>query len=155
VVLDEHSQDEFLNVAAGLAVLAGIAASDAICWVRLRSRHRGDAHRKAADLLKTAVPDRAQLSSSLARLLDVKDEAHYGVIVVAPRKPRDTVRWASSLVSRAADEVERRWELAYADLMSLYLSGDEAADQLLSTDPLALVIGMVLDQQVRKPWSAR
>ena len=32
--------------------------------------------------------------------------------------------------------------------MSLYLSGDEAADQLLSTDPLALVIGMVLDQQI-------
>jgi uncharacterized HhH-GPD family protein len=32
--------------------------------------------------------------------------------------------------------------------MSLYLSGDEAADQLLSTDPLALLIGMVLDQQV-------
>ncbi len=32
--------------------------------------------------------------------------------------------------------------------MSLYLSGDEAADELLSTDPLALVIGMVLDQQV-------
>ena len=32
--------------------------------------------------------------------------------------------------------------------MSLYLSGDEAADQLLSTDPLSLVIGMVLDQQI-------
>jgi uncharacterized HhH-GPD family protein len=32
--------------------------------------------------------------------------------------------------------------------MSLYLSGDEAADQLLSTDPLALLIGMVLDQQI-------
>jgi uncharacterized HhH-GPD family protein len=32
--------------------------------------------------------------------------------------------------------------------MSLYLSGDEAADELLSTDPLALLIGMVLDQQV-------
>jgi hypothetical protein len=39
--------------------------------------------------------------------------------------------------------------------MSLYLSGDEAADKLLSTDPLALLSGMVLDQQVRKPWSAR
>jgi hypothetical protein len=37
--------------------------------------------------------------------------------------------------------------------MSLYLSGDEAADELLSTDPLALVVGMVLDQQVRKQWS--
>jgi uncharacterized HhH-GPD family protein len=32
--------------------------------------------------------------------------------------------------------------------MSLYLSGDEAADDLLTTDPLALLIGMVLDQQV-------
>jgi uncharacterized HhH-GPD family protein len=32
--------------------------------------------------------------------------------------------------------------------MSLYLSGDEAADQLLSTDPLALLVGMVLDQQI-------
>jgi uncharacterized HhH-GPD family protein len=32
--------------------------------------------------------------------------------------------------------------------MSLYLSGDEAADELLSTDPLALLIGMVLDQQI-------
>lgn len=30
VVLDEQSRDEFLDVAAGLAVLAGIAASDAI-----------------------------------------------------------------------------------------------------------------------------
>ena len=86
VVLDEQSRDEFLNVAAGLAVLAGIAASDAICCVRLRSRHRGDDHRKAADLLRTAVPDGAKLSASLARLLDVKDGAHYGVIVVAPRE---------------------------------------------------------------------
>jgi hypothetical protein len=39
--------------------------------------------------------------------LNVKDEAHYGVIVVSPRKARDTVRWAGSLVARAADEVER------------------------------------------------
>ncbi len=45
--------------------------------------------------------------------------------------------------------------------MSLYLSGDEAADELLSTDPLALVVGMVLDQQVplerafRSPYDLR
>ena len=32
---------------------------------------------------------------------------------------------------------------------SLHLSGDPVADELLSTDPLALLIGMVLDQQVR------
>jgi uncharacterized HhH-GPD family protein len=32
--------------------------------------------------------------------------------------------------------------------MELYLSGDQEADELLSEDPLALLIGMVLDQQV-------
>ena len=45
--------------------------------------------------------------------------------------------------------------------MSLCLSGDEAADELLSTDPLALLIGMILDQQVpmerafRSPYDLR
>jgi uncharacterized HhH-GPD family protein len=32
--------------------------------------------------------------------------------------------------------------------MPLSLTGDEAADELLSTDPLALLVGMVLDQQI-------
>ncbi|HLS13628.1 MAG TPA: HhH-GPD-type base excision DNA repair protein [Beutenbergiaceae bacterium] len=32
--------------------------------------------------------------------------------------------------------------------MELHLTGDDAADELLSTDPLALLIGMLLDQQV-------
>jgi hypothetical protein len=31
----------------------------------------------------------------------------------------------------------------------LHITGDAAADELLSTDPLALLIGMLLDQQVR------
>ena len=31
----------------------------------------------------------------------------------------------------------------------LYLSGDPEADRLLSQDPLALLIGLVLDQQIR------
>jgi len=44
-VLDERDRDEYLNVAAGLAVLSGIAASDAICCIRLGCRHRGDDHR--------------------------------------------------------------------------------------------------------------
>ena len=37
----------------------------------------------------------------------------------------------------------------------LALSGDEAADELLSNDPLALLIGMVLDQQVPLEWAFR
>lgn len=35
----------------------------------------------------------------------------------------------------------------------LYLSGDTDADALLSRDPLALLIGMVLDQQIPLEWA--
>lgn len=35
----------------------------------------------------------------------------------------------------------------------LHLSGDERADDLLSVDPLALLIGMVLDQQIPLEWA--
>jgi hypothetical protein len=62
-VLDERDRDEYLNVAAGLAVLAGIAASDTICCARLGCRHRGDDHRGAADLLRRATPDGGELAT--------------------------------------------------------------------------------------------
>jgi hypothetical protein len=107
LVLDERDRDEYLNVSAGLAVLAGIAASDSICCARLRSRHRGDDHRGAAELLRRATPDGPELAVTLLRLLDLKDEAHYGVMVVAPRKARDAHKWATRLVERAAQEIER------------------------------------------------
>jgi hypothetical protein len=98
-VLDERDRDEYLNVAAGLAVLAGIAASDAICCIRLGCRHRGDDHRRAAELLRTATPDGGELAKTLLRLLDLKDAAHYGVLVVASRKARDAVRWSGRLAA--------------------------------------------------------
>jgi hypothetical protein len=107
LVLDERDRDEHLNVSAGLAVLAGIAASDSICCARLRARYRGDDHRGAADLLRRATPDGVELATTLLRLLDLKDEAHYGVLVVAARKARDANRWATRLVDRAAEEAER------------------------------------------------
>lgn len=104
LVLGERDRDEYLNVAAGLAVLAGIAASDAICCARIRLRHRGDNHRGAADLLRQATPDGSELARLLLRLLDLKDEAHYGVMVVASRKARDALKWAAQLVARAEEE---------------------------------------------------
>lgn len=107
LVLSETERDEYLNVAAGLAVLAGIAASDAICGARLRLIHRGQDHRQAADLLRRAVPDGDKLAGQLLRLLDVKDSAHYGVDVVVPRKARDSLTVAQRLVARANQEVER------------------------------------------------
>lgn len=106
LVLDERDRDEYLSVSAGLAVLAGIAASDAICCRRLGRRHRGDDHRGANELLRQSTPDGAQLAATLSRLLDLKDEAHYGVITVAPRKARDAARWARRLTERAQAVVE-------------------------------------------------
>jgi hypothetical protein len=106
-VLHERDRDEYLNVAAGLAVLAGIAASDAICCVRLGCRHRGDNHRGAADLLRDATKDGAELAKALLRLLDLKDAAHYGVMVISSRKARDALRWAAHLVEGAQREFER------------------------------------------------
>lgn len=106
LVLDDDSA-AMPGVAAGLAVLAGIAASDAICARRLGLIHRGDDHRAASGLLTTATPDGAKLSQVFRRLIDIKDEAHYGLTLVSSRKARDAVRWAQTLVTRAAEELER------------------------------------------------
>ncbi|MBI1376749.1 MAG: hypothetical protein GC157_04600 [Frankiales bacterium] len=95
------------GVAAGLAVLAGIAASDAICAARLGEIHRGDDHRAAADLLAGAVPDGTKLSATFKRLIDLKDEAHYGVMLIPTQRARHAIRWAATLVSRAQEETER------------------------------------------------
>lgn len=107
LVLDDQGRDEFLNVSAGLAVLAGVAASDAICAARLGKIPRGQDHRDAANLLEQAVPNGRALSQTFLRLIDMKDEAHYGVIVVAPRRARDAAKWARRLVEAAQAEVER------------------------------------------------
>jgi len=106
-VLKERGRDEYLNVAAGLAVLAGIAASDVICGARFGRWHRGDDHRGAQDLLQGATPDGRKLATTLGRLLSLKDAAHYDVQVIAPRRAADAQRWAAILVERSTEEVER------------------------------------------------
>jgi hypothetical protein len=95
------------GVAAGLAVLAGIAASDAICVARLQQIHRGDDHRGASDLLAQSTPDGQKLAATFKRLIDLKDEAHYGLTLVSASKARTAVRWAGTLVVRANEELER------------------------------------------------
>ena len=106
LVLEER-EPAMPGVAAGIAVLAGIAAADAICGVRLREIHRGDDHRAAAVLLSRATPDGAKLAATFKRLIDMKDEAHYGLRLVPTAKARSATRWAALLVARAIEEVER------------------------------------------------
>ena len=43
--------------------------------------------------------------------------------------------------------------MAKTRIPKLYLSGESDADALLSRDPLALLIGMVLDQQIPLEWA--
>ncbi len=107
LVLGETQRAEMPGVATGLAVLAGIAGSDVICASRLGQIHRGDDHRAAAELLRTATADGSKLATSFLRLIDLKDEAHYGVVLVSARKARDSLRWARQLVDRAREELER------------------------------------------------
>ncbi len=106
-MLQEPSQGEYLNVVAGVAVLAGIAAADAICGTRLGRIHRGDDHLGAQDLLRQATPDGTQLATQLGRLLSLKAAAHYGVQVVSSRQATDATKWAARLVERARQETER------------------------------------------------
>ena len=107
LVLGESDKEGFSTVAAGLAVLAGIAASDAICCVRLKQLHRGNNHREAAELLEGATPSGKSLATTLLRLLDIKDAAHYGVVTLAPGKAADAIKWAGRLVDNARTQVER------------------------------------------------
>jgi hypothetical protein len=106
-VSSERDAAEYRNVAAGLAVLAGIAAADAICGLRLGQLHRGDDHRGAVDLLRSATPDGQKLAAQLQRLLTMKDAAHYGIVLVSARNAADARRWSAQLVSRAVEESER------------------------------------------------
>lgn len=55
-----EQDDASRNVAAGNAVLAGIAAADAICCVHLGKRSRGQDHREAVSLLAGCQPQRAE-----------------------------------------------------------------------------------------------
>ncbi|MGH3275279.1 MAG: hypothetical protein ACRDNZ_13280 [Streptosporangiaceae bacterium] len=105
-MLKERSASEYRNVAAGVAILAGIAASDAICGMRLGHLHRGDDHRGAIDLIRGATKDGAKLAAQLQRLLSLKDAAHYGMVLISARNATDAMKWAAFLVRRAAEESE-------------------------------------------------
>jgi len=96
------------NVAASLAVLAGIAASDAACCAALGRRSRAQDHRAAADLLRQIAPAGDLAAAKLERLVDLKDTAQYGVIYVSAADLRTAMRLAKGLVEFAAGVVSRR-----------------------------------------------
>jgi hypothetical protein len=96
-------QDEFFGgVAAAVAVLAGIAASDAACCARLGRRFRGQDHTGAVDLVKTVRPDGETLAKDLARLLSIKDNVHYGILIISGPEARSAVDRARRMTDTVA-----------------------------------------------------
>ena len=98
--------DEGRNVAAGNAVLAAIAAADALCCLRLGRHARGQAHQEATALLKTVRPDGPALAKDLATVLGVKDAAHYGTVFVSATVLQSTLRATTRLVEAAEAAVQ-------------------------------------------------
>jgi len=89
------------GVAASLAVLAGIAAADAACCAALGRRVRGQDHQDAVTLVRSIAQGGEGMARDLARLLELKDDAQYGVLIVAPDRASSAVTWARRLVTAA------------------------------------------------------
>jgi hypothetical protein len=107
-LLTEESDDiEYSSPAAALAVLAGIAASDAACCKALGRRSRAQDHRQATSLLERVTPGGKAAAKSLERLLRLKDEAHYGLFDVGGNDLKSALRQASKLVEFAAEALAR------------------------------------------------
>jgi hypothetical protein len=96
-----HDSDERRNVAAGNAVLAAIAASDALTCLRLGRHSRSQAHQEASALLRTIRPDGPKLAKDLSTALGVKDAAHYGSVLLSATNLKTTLRAATRLVEAA------------------------------------------------------
>ncbi len=107
LVAGEGTDLEYSSQAAALAVLAGIAASDAACCKALGRRARGQDHRAAVDLVETIKPKGEQAAKSLGRLLNLKDQAHYGLFDVGGRDLKTALRPANDLVAFAKAILQR------------------------------------------------
>ena len=106
LVLDDYSSNTHPGVAASLAVLSGIAASDAACCARLGKRARGKSHIDALDVLETVAPGGPDMAKDLKRLLQRKDDSHYGMALVSNGVAKEMVGWATRLLELARAAVE-------------------------------------------------
>ena len=89
---------EAINVAIGVAVLAGIAASDAICIAAIGERYSGQDHAAGAELLGRVD---AGLGGRLRDLAELKGKSHYGQSLLSGRDRDRAMRAARSLVEGA------------------------------------------------------
>lgn len=100
-IVDEFSDDvadAAAHVVGSLAVLAGIAAADAICGHALGRRSAGDNHDQAVVLVKTATTQGPEFARDLRRLLGAKGNVQYSPRVVTAATSRELMKYARRLV---------------------------------------------------------
>ena len=91
----------YQSVAGSLAVLAGIAAADAICGQVLKVRSAGRSHDDAVDLLEEVEPDGRALAKHLRDLISVKNRVQYAPATARAEDVVSMVRSAQHLVDAA------------------------------------------------------
>jgi hypothetical protein len=89
------------KVAGSNAILAGIAAADAICGLVLGERSAGDDHTQAINLLKKAIHPSTKAATSLKRLLTQKTPVQYGADAISASDAADLIRWARDILHEA------------------------------------------------------
>ena len=97
----------YASSAASLAVLAGIAASDAACCKVLQERSRSENHRDAEQLLAEIIPGGQEAAGDLRELLNLKDKAQYGFLALSVSEVRKVMRRAGHLVDFAEEVLNR------------------------------------------------
>lgn len=107
LVTEEGDDLDYASASASLAVLAGIAASDAACCAVLSRRARGQDHQEAATLVGTIEPGGKKAATSLRRLLGLKDEARYGFYDVGGQQLKSALRQADDLIEFAQGVMRR------------------------------------------------
>ncbi len=102
-----ETDTDYVSASAALAVLAGIAASDAACCKALGRRSRGQDHHEAEDLLRQIEPGGKAAATKLRRLIQLKDEAHYGFFDVSGQDLQVAIRQAKALIGFAEKVLSR------------------------------------------------
>jgi len=97
----------YSSAAASLAVLAGIAASDAACCKALGTRSKAEGHHEATRLLEQITPEGRNAAKDLAVLLGLKDRAQYGAMALSGKDLKTVVRRAEKLCTFAESILQR------------------------------------------------
>lgn len=106
-LVKDESDPDWVSAAAALVVLAGISASDAACCKAIGRRSRGQDHHDAEALLELIDPGGKDAANALRRLINLKDEAHYGFYNVSAKDLKSALTQATKLVRFAREVLAR------------------------------------------------